>query len=368
MSQQEFRFGRSARHAFVCAATLGAVVLSLACRSASTPAAKPVSPDAYAVVDGREIMAADVEKAYRRGHDPAQILSDEEALTAKLGILDNLIVQDILLAKARTLNVDVTPAELDTAYNDAQKNVPAEAFQQELTARNLTAADMREGLRRDLLTQKVVEQELGSKIVVADKEISDFFEANKAQFNVPEESYHLAQIVVTPVRDAQIANRSGDDATTPEAAAAKAKMLMERLQAGASFQDLAAGYSEDPESAPRGGDLGNVPASRLKQAPAQLREAVLNKPAGSVSVASSGGAHTLVLVVSHDMAGQRDLSTPGVKEQISEVLRGRREQLLRTAYLTAARSDAAVTNYFARRLIESKPSVPTMPLSTPGAK
>ena len=33
-------------------------------------------------------------------------------------------------------------------------------------------------------------------------------------------------------------------------------MLMERLKAGASFRDLAAGYSEDPESAPRGGDLG----------------------------------------------------------------------------------------------------------------
>ena len=62
---------------------------------------------------------------------------------------------------------------------------------------------MREGLRRELLTQKVIEQEVGSKIAVTDQDVTDFFIANRAQFNVAEESYHIAQIVVTPVRDAQ---------------------------------------------------------------------------------------------------------------------------------------------------------------------
>jgi parvulin-like peptidyl-prolyl isomerase len=137
-------------------------------------------------------------------------------------------------------------------------------------------------------------------------------------------------------------------------------MLMERLKTGASFRDLAVGYSEDPESAPRGGDLGLVPVSRLRQAPPQLRDAVLNKAPGSVNVASAGGNYTLVLVVAHEQAGQRDLSTPGVRERISETLRSRREQLLRAAYLTAARSDATVVNYLARRLVESKGAVPSL--------
>ena len=66
----------------------------------------------------------------------------------------------------------------------------------------------------------------------------------------------LASVVVTPVRDQQVANRTGDDAATPQAAAEKVKMLMERLKAGANFAELAMGYSEDPETAPRGGDLG----------------------------------------------------------------------------------------------------------------
>ena len=63
------------------------------------------------------------------------------------------------------------------------------------------------------------------------------------------------------MREAQIVNRTGDDAATPQAAAAKVQMLMERLKAGAAFRELAAGYSEDPQSAPRGGDLGLVPVA-----------------------------------------------------------------------------------------------------------
>src|SRR5262249_29392897 len=90
---------------------------SLACRAtSSTPAAAAVSPDTWAVVDGRTITRNDVEKAYRRAHDATQTLSDEEALTAKLGILNDLIVQDILLAKATALKLAVAQSDVDTAY------------------------------------------------------------------------------------------------------------------------------------------------------------------------------------------------------------------------------------------------------------
>ena len=77
-------------------------------------------------------------------------------------------------------------------------------------------------------------------------------------------------------------------------------------------------FSEDPESAPRGGDLGFVPVSRLKQAPPALRDAVLKGTPGSVRVVSAGGGHTIVLVVAHEQAGQRDLSMPAVREHITE--------------------------------------------------
>jgi peptidyl-prolyl cis-trans isomerase SurA len=354
-------------HLFVALSAL-ATASSTACRPAPATPVVTVSADTWAVVDGRQITRDDVDKAYRRRQDASQTPSEEETLTAKLSILDDLILQDILLAKARSVNLDVAQSELDTAQADAKKNVPDGAFQQELTRRGLTPADIRDGLRRELLARKVITQEVGSKIAVTEQEVTAAFNANRAQFNMTEESYHLAQIVVTPVRNPQVANAAGDDASTPQEATAKVQMLMERLKGGASFQDLAIGYSEDPESAARGGDLGFVPLSRLKQAPPALRDAVLNKAPGSVNVASGGGAYTLVLVVAHEMAGQRDLSTPGVRERITETLRGRKEQLLRAAYLTAARNDAVVVNYLARRLLESKGAMPNLQPAAPGAR
>jgi len=359
---------RNACKSFKLLSALATACLVTACRPTAATPARTITADTWAVVDGKEITRDAVDKAYRRVHDASQTLSQEETLTGKLSLLNDLILQEILLAKAATLKLEVAQNELDAAYAEAKKNISDEAFQQELTRRNLTAADMREGIRRELLAKKVIDQEIGAKITVTYQDVTDFFNANRSQFNVAEESYHIAQIVVTPVREAQVANSTGDDAATPEAAAAKVRMLMERLKTGASFRDLAMGYSEDPESAPRGGDLGFVPVSRLKQAPPQLRDAVLNKAPGMVNVVSAGGAHTLVLVAGHELAGQRDLSMPGVKDQISGTLRSRKEQLLRAAYLTAVRSDAVVVNYLARRLLESKGQMPTAPLAAPSGR
>ena len=72
-----------------------------ACRPAPATPAVNVSADTWAVVDGRQITRDDVDKAYRRRRDASQTLSEEETLTAKLALLEDLILQDILLAQAR---------------------------------------------------------------------------------------------------------------------------------------------------------------------------------------------------------------------------------------------------------------------------
>lgn len=316
-----------------------------------------VSSDTWATVDGRSIARDAVEKTFRRTQDNAAALSPEEAMTAKLNLLDELILQDILIAKAAALKLDLPDSELEAAYAEGKKNMTDAAFEQELQKRNLSAGEMREGLRRELLAKKVLDQEVVAKVAVTDQEVTEFFNANRAQFTVPEESYRLAQIVVSPDRAAQQANRTGNDATTAEEAAFKVRMVMERLKAGARFTDVAMDYSEDPESAQRGGDLGLVPMSALKQAPEPLRKAVIGQKPGTVNVVSAGGVHTIVAVIAHEPAGERGLSTPGVKDGITQTLKERKEQLLRTAYLSAARAAADVANHAARRVVESQGKV-----------
>jgi peptidyl-prolyl cis-trans isomerase SurA len=332
----------------------------------SKPAAPPVSADAWAVVNGREITRDSVEKAYRLNPPATPAGSEEEASAAKLAILDDLIVQDLLLARARDLKIELPDTELDAAYVEARKNIPDGAFNQELAKRNLTAGDMREGLRRDLLTQKVFEREVASKVTVTDQDVAAFFEANRAQFNRTEDAYRIAQVVITPVRDARVANRTNSDATTPQEAAAKVQMVMERLKAGAQFADVAADLSEDPETAPRGGDLGFVPLSALQQAPPQLRDAILKGKIGSARLVSANGSYSVVVVVGKDPAGQKDLSMPVVKQAITEGLRSRREQLLRAAFLGALRNGAVVENLIAKRLLESQGKMPGVAPAAPG--
>jgi peptidyl-prolyl cis-trans isomerase SurA len=334
---------------------LGSLAVAVAACNRASSGASTVTADTWAVVNGKAITRQDVDKAYRRARDAGATASEEETVLAKMQLLDDLIVQELLIAKAAELKVEVPTTELDTAEANAKKNIPEDVFQQQLTQRGLTAADMREGLRRELLTQKVFTKEVTDKVTVTDQEISDFYNANKPQFNVPEEAYRLQQIIITPVPEPQVGNRTGDDATSPQAAAQKAQMLMERLKAGASFTELAADYSEDPEGAQRGGELGLVPVSQLQQAPPQLRNVVLGKTPGTVNVVADGkGAFTLVLVVAHEMPGQRDLNTPGLKDNLKNSLKGRKEQVLRTAFLTQVRNDAKVEHLLARRLVEAK--------------
>jgi parvulin-like peptidyl-prolyl isomerase len=158
---------------------------------------------------------------------------------------------------------------------------------------------------------------------------------------------------LTPVAEQQVANQSGNDATTAAEMRTKTAMLMDRLQKGAAFGDLAIEFSEDAESAARGGDLGLVPISAVRQASPALRDAVLALTPGNARVVNQGGAQAIVLLVGVEKAGQRDLSTPGTKDQISAALKARKEALLRAAYITKLRDDADVTNHLARRLVES---------------
>jgi peptidyl-prolyl cis-trans isomerase SurA len=349
---------------------VSAVILcaSMATACAADPVPSPPAPDVWAVVDGREIRKDDVERAYRHVAPLSPVPSEDEALAAKLRILNDLLDQDILLQRARALKVEVTDAELEKAFAERKSNMPEEAFQKELAQRGLTPDDMKRALGRELTVQKLLQQEVGSKVSISDQTIREFYDQNRAQFNVAEIRYRIAQIVVTPVRDSQIRNRTNDDAATPAEAQRKAQMLMERLKGGADFAALAMDYSEDPQSAPQGGDLGFVPVSGLDRVAPELRKAVLNANPGSVTAVSGGGAHTLVLVVAREAAGQRDLGTPGVKEGITDLLRGRREQLLSAAYIAAARNDVKVVNYLARQLVEARGPMPGLTPSAPGRK
>lgn len=343
-----------------------AVSLTGACQPAASPTAAP-GADVWATVDGRQITREAVEKAYRASVDPTATPSDEEVLGAKLNLVDELVNQDLLLVKAKAQSLEATGTEIENAYAERRRNVPDEAFQLQLSQRGLTPEDLRLTIGREMAIQKLLDKEVSSKITIADADIAAFYEKNKAQFNLTEPQYRLGQIGITPVKDAGLVNRQRNDAGTPAEAKAKADMLMARIKEGADFGELALDYSEDPQSLAQGGDLGYIAASSLNRVAPQLRDAVMKMQPGAVSVVTMNGSYTILMLIAREPAGQRELSNPSVRDGIRDLLRSRKEEVLRAAYLGSLRNDARVVNHLARQIVESQGRIPaSLAPSAPG--
>ena len=343
------------RRSIVAAVMLGLVMASAACQ-ASAPT--PSSLDVWAVVNGTEVRREHVERLYRTMLDPsAETPTDEEVVNAKLSILEDLIHTELLIARAPALQIAPTDDEVAEAVVLQRGGLSEEDFTAQLTERDITLDQFRQEVRRTLIARKVVEKEVNDKVIVGDDQVTAFFEKNKAQFNFTERQYHLAQIVVDG-QPTQVSNRRNDDATTAAEAQRKATMITERLRTGDGFADLAADFSEDPQSAPQGGDIGWVPQSRIDQAPAQLRQAVMKMAIGEVNTLTSGATHTILALVAIQEPGQRELSDPEVKDAIRTGLKDRRVQLLENAYMARMRAESTIVNFLARQVIEAQGNLP----------
>jgi peptidyl-prolyl cis-trans isomerase SurA len=336
-------------------AALAVCALLGACKRETAP-----GPDVWAVVNGKEILRQDVEKIFRSRVTPeAPAPSQEEALSLQLGILDELVNSEILLERANKMNLVASDAEVDDKFTESKSPYTEEEFQKKLQDTGLTVGDLRSDIRRQLSIQKLLNREVVAKISITDQDIADFYNNNRAQFNVPEPQYHIAQIVITARPDPTIHNRKNDKATNEAEAGRKAAMLVQRLDTGADFSELAMDYSEDP-SASTGGDLGFQPESSFNKSEPMLKTAVLSMKAGQVTqpLHLKNGGYIILKLLAKEIAGQRELSDLQVQQAIRDGLRTRKEQLLRSAYLVEARDEAHVTNYLARQILESAGKLP----------
>jgi len=335
---------------------VAAIFTIAGCKNASAPA-----PDVWAVVNGKEIKRDEVEKYYRTRVSPeGQEPSQEEALSLKLNVIDELINNEILLERAKKLNIEASDGEVEDEFTTFKSPYTEDEFQRQLKDRGVTVEDLKNTVRRELSIKKLINREVVSKVAISDQDIAEFYNSNRPQFNVAEPQYRIAQIVVTPRKEPQIRNRKNDDATNEAEAQRKVKMLVDRLNSGADFSQLAMDYSEDMNSAATGGDLGYVPESALNQSDPALKKMVVGMKAGQVSapIVLKDSIRILKLVT-REAPGLRGLSDPQVQQTIRDTLRNRKEQLLRAAYLAVARDESKVTNYLAQQVLEANGKLPS---------
>src|SRR5271163_4858117 len=206
------------------------VVLTLSACNRSVPA------NVAALVNGRAITFADLEKQYQSQFpNGTERTSDDQAEIQKLEVLRTLIDGEIMLQRAEKQGLMATDADVEQKFNELKSPYTQEEFQKQLNARKLTPEDLKAQLRRDLSISKLFNKEITSQISITDKDITDFYTANKASFNLAAPQIHLAQILVTPGPDPNVRNLKNDKAQDDDQAKKKIDNLFARLRQGEDF-------------------------------------------------------------------------------------------------------------------------------------
>jgi peptidyl-prolyl cis-trans isomerase SurA len=332
------------------------LIVSASCTS------KRAGDDVAANVDGRKIYRADVEKYYQNqtaGSDQG-VPVGEQATSLRVSILKELIDNEILMRRAEKLGLLATDEEVDAKLNEFKSPYTKEQFEARLQEKKITVEDFKRDLRRSLTVDKVLNKEITSKINVTDQDITNYYNAHKAEFNLIEPQYHLARILVTTTPNPQVHNLKNDKAQNEADARKKIQMIINRLDSGDDFGTLAMNYSEDAETSGSGGDLGFALESSLRNTDPGTRDAVTKLKPGQYSpliplanpMNKQVGGFQVVKLISKEPAGQRELADPRVQQAIRSQLRDRREQLLKAAYYEVLRDQARVENYYAQKVLD----------------
>ena len=331
---------------------------------------KTPSPDVMATVNGHPILRGEVEQAYRNqtgDEQPQEKPSQEQADSFRLGLLRSLIDDEIVEQRATKMNLTATAEEVDAKLSAMKAPYTEEQFQQRLVERHVTVEDIKRDLRRSLTINKLLNKEINSKITVSDSDISNYFNSHKAEFNNVEAMYHIAQILVTntlPPDKSPLANLQGSKATNDEEARKKILALKNRVDSGEDFGSLAMNFSENPQNASSGGDMGSVPQTQLKQSLGPVLFGIVDnlKPGQATNIIplpdpqdpKRTSGYMILQLISKDPAGQHDVSEPQVQQRIRQGLRDARSQLLKGAYLEMLRDQAKVENFFAEQIFKAE--------------
>ncbi len=208
-----------------------------------------------AIVDENIILQSELNQfAYTYAvQSKIDISKNPEAFAAlREKILDELIIQKVLLVKAKEDSIEVDARQIDSMLDEQIKGMVRQVGSEKKLEDELgmSMRKIRNRFREQIEERALVENLKSKKLAtisVGKGEIEEFYKTMKDSLPRVEESVNLSHILVSV--------SAGGDAR--EKALAKIKEVQQKLEAGESFEKLAQEYSDDP-SGSRGGDLGFI--------------------------------------------------------------------------------------------------------------
>lgn len=240
-------------------------------------------------------------------------------LDFKQRLLDNLINQALIDQAAKKQGIDIADADIEKQIDQLKGGFKDETqFEAALKSAGMTVDSLKEQIRQQLVTNKLMEQ-LASTQKVTDAEIQAYYDKNKSQF-AQKAQKRASHILFKP---------------TDEKTAAK---VLKELKAGTiTFADAARKYSVDTASASKGGDLGWPTSAYVPEFQAALDK--LSKGQMSGLVQSTYGWHIITVT---DTRGAKQSTLAEVKTQITQIIMQQRKADAYQKFLDQLRKAAKI--------------------------
>ena len=244
-------------------------------------------------------------------------------------VLRGLIDQQLLLERGKDLEISAD-TDVIKRLDEMRKQMglnSMEEMEEEAKKQGISFEDYKQNLKNQIITQKVIGQEVGSRVSITKEDEKKYYETHKSEMNMPEE-VRLSELLVAT---------KGDDPKQIAAAQTKAQGLLDSIHKGTSFEDAAKANSDGPTSK-RGGDLGYFKRGVLAK---ELEEKTFAMKAGDVSdpIRTKQG-FVLLKVSEHHMPGIPTFND--VENRIQDALYTERMEPALRKYLTQLREDAFI--------------------------
>jgi peptidyl-prolyl cis-trans isomerase SurA len=263
-------------------------------------------------------------------------------------VLRDLIDQQLLLQKGKDLGI-TGDTELIKKLDEMRKQMnlgSMEELEKAAEAQGASYEDFKQNLRNQIVTQRVIGQEVGSKLAMNKEDVKKFYDQHRAEMEQPEQ-VRLSEILIAPkfpAKPAAAADAKPEPPSEAEteaalaAAQAKAQDLLDQFHKGAKFEDLAKKYSDGP-SAKDGGDLGS--SFKRGTLSKDLEDKVFALKAGEVTdVIHTKQGYVILQATEHQAAGIPTLKEAGPR--IQDALYMQKLQPALRAFLTTLREEAFI--------------------------
>ena len=179
--------------------------------------------------------------------------SNEQLRRALNDITPQLLVdavdQMLIVQRGKELGYKLSDEQFKSVVENIKKENKIdtdEQFQAALKQENMTMADLRRSLERQMIVTRVQQNEVFGKIGVSEEDARKYYDSHLNEFTTPR-SIMLREIFVAVPNDGKALNVAQD-----EAAQETANRIRERVVAGENFEKLATDVSDAPSKANAG--------------------------------------------------------------------------------------------------------------------